>query len=1424
MNSFNPNAQQGRIEILILAFLLNLLSSNVIFSQTYTFTPCGASGRFGPTQTQANSTYSNTSLNGQVTVTSGIQYWVVPASGVYKIEAYGAKGGNGSSTTGGNGAKMQGEFSFTNGQILKILVGQVGGNGNSAGGGGGSFVTDNSNNPFIVAGGSGGAAYLNMYSSNSGNMGGVTTTSAMGGTNGNASITASSGGTSGNGGPICTTFTIGEGSGGGGFSTNGADGNPSTGGLAFISGGNGGAGVGSSSGPAGDGGFGGGGGSDWSNNTGSGGGGGYSGGGGGTYFGLGGGGASYNGGTNQVNTASVNAGSGYIVFTKISGVNIVQTSSVTCNGQTNAVLTASAFGGLAPYTYSWSSGGITSATITGLGAGTYTCIATDSSSPAVVYTNTFVIAQPALLAASISQTNVTCFGGANGKLKATPSGGNSPYTYTWMPGGAATSSVSNLTAGAYTVIIRDANACTSTFTVNVIQPSALSIFAFASSPTVCSGESSVLVAAGTGGTPAYTYTWSGGVTNGVPFTQTATATYTVNGTDANGCASSTTASILVNPNPTLSIAGSGTICSGSSLTLTTSGANSYTWSTGSNSASIIVNPTSTTVYTVTGSNSNGCTGVKTETIIVGTSPVISINSSTPSVCQGNSVTLTASGASTYTWSNGIANGNAFVPSSTASYTVTGGNTCGTGSAVVSVTVNPLPNITASASSTVVCLGSTVTLSGSGGVSYSWSNGVINNSPFTPTSTLTYFMTGTDANGCQSTVSKIVNVNPLPNVTANASSTFVCSGSSMIVYGSGANTYTWSGGVYDNVVFSPTISATYTVTGTDANGCQNTAVRTISVGNIPVVSANATGSSVCIGGTTTLYGGGATTYTWSNGISNNVSFSPTVTATYTVSGSNSCGTASNTIIITVNSLPLVTAGTINSVVCSGFTTSLFGGGAQTYTWTNGVSNNVAFTPSVTSAYTVTGTDANGCKNTAVKTITVNSRPTVTTSINSMATCAGNTVVLFASGADTFTWTGGVTNGQSFIPSATGSYSVSGTNTLTGCTSTNVVAVSITVNPLPNIAVNSTNSVICNGNPVSLNGTGAHTYTWTNGIINGVSFSPSVTNTYSVTGTNTLTGCTNTAITSVTVNALPIVTVGTTAFSVCAGGSVTFYGAGASTYTWTGGVQNGITFNPTVTATYSLSGTNALTGCTSTNSAYLTLTVQPLPVVSINASTTQVCSGDLITLTATGANTYIWTPGITNGIPFTITANGSYSVTGTNTLTGCTSTNQAAKSISVLALPFVSITGSNPLMLCVGENANLTASGAVSYTWNPGGQGAMITISPSITTVYTVTGMDANGCTNKATYVQNVDDCTGLRALFLNTELLIFPNPSSGQFVISAKEATDLTLINELGQSIKTLSLNEKNNYKANISDVPNGIYFIVSLTGNQVLKQKIIVAK
>ncbi len=292
-------------------FKLKLLAAGVLmtgfsFAQiSYTFTTAGQTGTTGPDQAMIDAAYAGTSLDGNVTVTGGIQYWTVPTTGNYSIEAFGAQGYG---SFGGRGAHIYGEFNLTAGTVIKVLVGQQAPPylsfpattyDHQYGGGGGSFVTDASNNPFVVAGGGGGnhtAGYLTGCD-------GQITEAGAAGASGN---TIGAGGTAGQGGQQASSADA-----GGGLLGNGAG---LAGGLAYVNGGNGGF-------DEGFGGFGcGGGTSSWNNYRG-GGGGGYSGGGGGnngaSCCAAGGGGGSFNGGANPANLAGVQLGDGQVVITSL---------------------------------------------------------------------------------------------------------------------------------------------------------------------------------------------------------------------------------------------------------------------------------------------------------------------------------------------------------------------------------------------------------------------------------------------------------------------------------------------------------------------------------------------------------------------------------------------------------------------------------------------------------------------------------------------------------------------------------------------------------------------------------------------------------------------------------------------------------------------------------------------------------------------------------------------------------------------------------------------------------------------------------------------------------------------------------------------------------------------------------------------------
>jgi gliding motility-associated-like protein len=1071
--------------------------------------------------------------------------------------------------------------------------------------------------------------------------------------------------------------------------------------------------------------------------------------------------------------------------------------------------------------YSWAPGGMTTAAITvsPLATTTYTVTGT-----ALGCTSTDAVTVSVLANAPINAgPDVSICIGASTVLTGT--GG---VTYTWNNGlgNGNNFTVSPVVTTTYSVTGTNASGCVGTDVITVTVNPLPTVVAGAPQ-TVCAGTPVTLTATG-----ATTYSWDNGITQGVAFTPASTTTYTVTGTSAAGCINTSTVTVTVNPLPTVVAGTPQTVCIGASVTLTASGASTYTWDNGVIQG-VAFTPAATTTYTVTGTSAAGC--INTSNVNVTVNPLPTVLAGSPqSICIGASVTLTASGASSYTWDNGITQGVAFTPVATTTYTVTGTSAAGCISTdQVLVTINPLPTIIAGAPQTI-CIGSSVTLTASGGSTYSWNNGITQGVAFTPAATTTYTVTGTSAAGCINTSNVIVTVNPLPIVDAGLDQT-ICIGLNATLTGTGASTYSWNNGVTQGVSFLPVATATYTVSGTDANGCVNTDQVVVTVDPLPIVDAGPD-QAACSGTAVILSGSGASSYTWDNGVLNGVAFTPAIGAvTYTVTGTSAAGCintdqvlvtvnpnpapiingptdycignpallstsvpfttynwstavstattsatmANNPITVTVtnifgcigtspifivnensiitsnstqticqgqsvlihgvaqsvaglysqtfntagcdsvsnvtlvvNPLPTVNAG-LDQAVCTPIATTLTAAGAATYLWDNGVTDGVPFTQAVgTTTYTVTGTDANGCINTDQVNVTVNPLPIVNAGPD-QAICIGASATVAGSGALSYTWNNGVTDNVAFTPALTNTYTVTGTD-INGCLNTDQVIV--TVNPLPTVGAGP-DQIICVGATVTLSGSGASTYSWDNAVINGIAFSPPTTATYTVTGTD-INGCINTDQVLVTVNPLPVVNAGPDQ-DVCQGTAVTLSGSGAATYTWNNGITNGVPFTQAVgTTTYTVTGTS-VDGCVNTDQ--VDITVNPLPIV--NAGPDQaICIGAATAIVGAGAATYTWNNGVTDNVAFTPALTNTYTVTGTD-VNGCVNADQVV--VTVNPLPTV-VAGPDEI-ICIGASVTLSGSGASTYTWDNGVTNG-ITFSPVATTTYTVTGTDVNGCIN------------------------------------------------------------------------------------------------
>ena len=634
---------------------------------------------------------------------------------------------------------------------------------------------------------------------------------------------------------------------------------------------------------------------------------------------------------------------------------------------------------------------------------------------------------------------------------------------------------------------------------------------------------------------------------------------------------------------------------------------------------------------------------------------------------------------------------------------------------------PTPTITAVASPTSVCSGASVAILGGGATTYTWMPGSSNASSITvtPTVTTSYTLSGSTA-GCTGTNTVSVVVNTSPTISITASNSVICSSGSTSLIASGASTYTWSNGITNGVAFSPTVTSTYTVIGSSALGCTNTAVRTISVNPIPIISVNS--PTLCSGFTTTLIPTGATTYSWSTGVSSSsIAVSPTLTTNYTVTGT-SLGCSTSTVAnVAVSSSPTLTVN--NATICAGQTATLVASGALLYAWsTASISNSITVSPLTTTTYTVIGTNAIGCTSASLVTVVVNPMPIV--SVNSPTICSGQTATLTASGASSYSWnTGSLLNPILVSPTASTVYSVTGTSL--GCSTTTVVTV--IANPLPVMSVN--NSTICIGQTTTLTASGANSYLWNTGSTsNPFIISPLISTTYTVVG-STL-GCTQLAISTVIVNPLPILSVNSA--SMCSGQSSLLSATGANTYTWSPGINlntttgSFVSANPSTSITYTISGTS-ISGCVNSTTASLFVLATPSLIAVANPSA--VCAGTSIDLTASGALNYTWTPAgvFTSSLTITPASTSVYSVLGENVSSSLSCTSSQTVLVTVLS-PGV-VTTSNTDSLCIGESKVVFATGGTTYSWAPivgvtNPNAASTLVKPLVTTEYTVT-VSTNG---------------------------------------------------------------------------------------------------
>jgi gliding motility-associated-like protein len=729
---------------------------------------------------------------------------------------------------------------------------------------------------------------------------------------------------------------------------------------------------------------------------------------------------------------------------------------------------------------------------------------------------------------SVSSTSITCASLGSATVAAT--GGIGPFSYTWMPTSQASSVANGLAPGSYTITVFDFGN-NFTYTANVVFTSLIPLtgnISHAGSVT-CNGAStatgSVTNLAGGSGNQFYLWT-NGNTTLNTQYVSALSAgLWSVTVTDAlTGCQINDIFLITQPFAQAISItASSPTACAGGSITFTgqsSGGTPGYTfsWTPGPQLATHTVSEASggSYIYTLTSTDANSCQATQTVAVNFVSNPLIVV--SNVSICPMQTGTLSAGGATSYTWSTAATSSTiSDSPLNTTGYTVTGEALGCTSVATASIILKPVPSPLVSSNSPR-CNGQSINLYGGGGLGYSWSgpqsftsasqNPVLNAA--TPFSSGVYLVTVTAANGCTAAASSSVTVHPTPTVSAAAST--VCVNGTLNLYAASfpGATFSWSGPAgYTSNQQNPSVqgpstgyTGNYFVVATSAVGCTNAAVAHGSVVPLPVVSFT-TNSPRCMGEDLVLNAGGTTgalVYSWtgpngfiSSSVTNTIMAAGTVAAgIYNLVVTTGPCTAGYSQPVTVHPLPNPVV-SYNGPVCEtkSMTVMVSTPPNETivaYTWQapaglSSPNNSISVTTASfvhSGVYSATVTDMHGCRASASGSIMVLQNPTV--SAASATVCLHQPATLTAQGAKDYFWIGPGLTVMNFANAVIGSansvtdvgYLVIGTAP-NGCTAMATASVSTWALPSPSIGLLPGNK-ICLNETISLFGLGAKSYEW------------------------------------------------------------------------------------------------------------------------------------------------------------------------------------------------------------------------------------------------------------------------------------------------------------------------------------------------------------
>lgn len=879
---------------------------------------------------------------------------------------------------------------------------------------------------------------------------------------------------------------------------------------------------------------------------------------------------------------------------------------------------------------------------------------------------------------------------------------------------------------------------------------------------------------------AIEYLWSDGQTGeSVQFVPGNQTTYSVTGTDNNGCVGihSMTLDVVAAPTLSLQVFPQDTICAFDTITLHADGNFSHiVWNTSDTNYSI-TRPdisASTWFYATASADFLGtaCQSVDSVYISVNPIPQITVVSNPTPICADDSAYIVISGADSYHWQphphlSSVEDSVAFIkpmsgfsnPSDT--LRVQGfldGFNCNSILEIPFV-VLPLPELTLQVSSPgYLCNDGSQFLgiaanSDVSGLQYQWTSypqdnsmAISQNVAFVSPDTTTnyvvkgyYFVEGVE---CHSFDTTQVIVYPMPHVTATMYPAIPCHNAEVEMYATGANQYVWLAdnqllGMGNSVSLIPETGAEYIVIGTDTNHCVSRDTLTVNTVHYPPVDSVSGVSSICANEPTVLHTTGENHCDWwpSIGLSETSDSAVTVTisetTTYNIFITNEYG-CKDTLSYTIEVLPLPELSLpADTVICEAAAFSFRVSGATSYVWEDGSTNDFrTVLPSLnTTAYSVTGTNQFGCV--AADSFLVTVYPAFDLHIvasRDTFCIEDNAITLTAYGAgDTYMWNTGSTDSIITVyPANTTAYTLTAYNTYSGCTSS--ISHEIVRMNNPEVSVTSSVPYLCLNDTAALSVSlePGESISWNTGEnTSSISVSPLDTTSYTATVTNAF-GCQTS--TSHSVNVLPIPQVGiiSSDTALCYGQSVTLTAVGnADIYHWsTGEVAQSITISNVTEDDFVLTGyTSAL--CHRSDTVHVS--IRPLPTGTIIGPAETVCPGDTISMDLSASGDYVWTDE-----SFILETNGSTTwavPTSTTVFTaimtngfGCVdSTHIVVNVYEPLPLQITADT-----VLCMGSGLDITVSGAWNYLWNDGFQGNSQYVTPNQTTTYSVSSTDIHNC--------------------------------------------------------------------------------------------------